>query len=127
MMFLDGDNPAMDGDMRIVINGVVSDFVTNAPISDIKVTFSAYAENSLSVLPIASTTVMTNSQGIYTIEMFGFSDPVTCTVTAESTDHTADEYETMTNKIVVNWSGTSFNADTRTFYVNDCNFQMKKN
>ncbi len=127
MAFLGEDPNILDGDMTIVINGIASDVVTNAPISDIKVTFSAFAENSLSVLPIVSTTVHTDSKGIYTIEVFGFSDPVTCTLTAESTDKTADKYETMTNKIVVNWSGNSFDEASRTFYVNDCNFQMKKN
>jgi hypothetical protein len=127
MAFLGDEESAMDGDLTLVITGVVSDVVTNAPISDIKITFSAFAENSLSVLPIASTTATTDSKGIYTVEIFGFAKPVTCSLTAASTDQTADEYVTMTNKIFVNWSGSSFDNTSRTFYVNDCNFQMKKN
>ena len=127
MAFLSDEEAAMDGDLTLVITGVVSDVVTNAPVSDIKVTFSAFAENSLSVLPMISTNATTDSKGIYTVEVFGFSAPVTCTLTAESTELTANEYETMTNKIVVNWSGSSFDNASRTFYVNDCNFQMKKN
>lgn len=127
MAFLGDEEAAMDGDLTLVITGVVSDVKTNEPVSDIKVTFSAFAENSLSVLPMTSMTATTDSKGIYTVEIFGFSKPVTCTLTATSTDQTADEYETMTNKIVVNWRGSSFDNANRTFYVNDCNFQMKKN
>lgn len=127
MVFLDGDDPSMDGDMTLVINGVVSDFDTNAPLPDMKVTFSAFAENSISVLPLVSTTATTDSKGIYTFEIFGFSEPVTCTVTAESKEQTANGYKSLTNKIVVNWRGNSFDPYKRTFYVNDCNFQMKKN
>lgn len=127
MAFLGDEEAAMDGDLTLVITGVVSDVVTNAPVSDINVTFSAFAENSLSVLPMTSMTATTDSKGIYTVEIFGFSRPVTCTLTATSTDQTADEYETMTNKIVVNWRGSSFDNASSTFYVNDCNFQMKKN
>ena len=127
MAFLGDQEAALNGNKTIVINGVVSDVVTNSPIPDMKITFSAYGENSLSVMPLVSTVTTTDDNGIYTVEVFGFSDPVTCTVTAESTDETANEYETLTNKIVVTWSGTSYEAYTRTFYVNDCNFQMKKN
>ena len=127
MAFLGDEEAAMDGDLTLVITGVVSDVMTNEPVSDINVTFSAFAENSLSVLPMTSMTATTDSKGIYTVEIFGFSRPVTCTLTATSTDQTADEYETMTNKIVVNWRGSSFDNTSRTFYVNDCNFQMKKN
>ena len=36
--FLGDEESAMDGDLTLVITGVVSDVVTNAPISDIKIT-----------------------------------------------------------------------------------------
>ncbi len=122
----DKEDP-LDGNLKIVVNGVISDVATNAPISDIKVTFSAFAENSPSVLPLISKTVHTDSKGVYTVEALGFSGPVTCTLTAESTEQTVAQYETMTNKIVATCSGNSLDSSSNTFVVNDCNFQMKKN
>lgn len=125
--FLFDDGTTVDGDKKIVVTGVVSDVVTNKPIQDITITFSAFAKNSISVLPLISKTVQTDEDGVYIIESQGFNKPVTCTITAESTEQTADSYKSMENKIVVTWSGNSFDPYTRTFYVNDCNFQMEKN
>ena len=125
--FLGDETPSLDGDMKIIVTGVASDVDTSKPLPNVLVTFSAFAENSLSVLPLISKTVSTDSKGVYTVEAFGFSQPVTCTLTAESTDETPGEYKTMTNKIVVKWSGNSYDGFTKTFYVNDCNFQMEKN
>ena len=123
LAFLNDDEPVLDGDFKIVVNGVASDAATNVPLTGIKVTFSAFAENSPSVLPVISKTVYTDSRGIYSVEAIGFSDPVTCTITAESTEGTAD-FESMTNKVVVAWHGNSFDSESGTFYVNECNFQM---
>ena len=124
---LNDEEESLDGNLKIVVNGVVSDVVTNAPISDIKITFSAFAENSPSVLPLISKTVNTDGKGVYTVEATGFTGPVTCTLTAESMEDATVKYETMTNKIVVaSNNGTTLDADSNTFVVNDCNFQMKK-
>ena len=121
MALLNDEESALDGDHRIIVTGVASDVATNKPLTDITVTFSAFAENSLSVLPLASKTVTTDSKGVYTVEAFGFSEPVTCTLTAEG-----EGYAAMANKIVVTWTGSTFDSTSKTFYVNDCNFQMKK-
>ena len=66
------------------------------------------------------------SSDLYTIEASGFSGPVTCMVTAESPEDADVKYETVTNKVVVTWSGNSFDAESNTAYVNECNFQMRK-
>lgn len=115
-----------EGNLKLTVNGVVSDVASNLPLSGMKITLSAYAENSPSLLPDANKTVFTDSKGVYTIEAAGFSGPVTCMVTAESPEETDVRYETVTNKVVVTWSGNSFDAETNTAYVNECNFQMKK-
>lgn len=122
LAFLSDDEAHLDGNLKIVVNGVVSDVATNAPLTDVEITFSAYAENTLSILPLLSKTVSTNSKGEYTVEAYGFSEPVTCSMTAAGND----EYKQMENKIVVTWSGNSFDERNDTFYVNDCNFQMEK-
>ena len=124
--FLGGEDSNLDGDLTIIVSGVASDVATNAPLTGIKVTFAAYpADNSLSVLPLTNKTVYTDGNGVYTVEVKGFSENVTCTLTAESTAQNETAYETMTNKILVNWNGNSFDQSKGRFVVNDCNFQMK--
>jgi hypothetical protein len=115
----DDEEAAMDGEFKIVVNGVASDAKTNTPLTGTKVTFNAFPENSISVLPLISKTAYTDSKGIYNIEVEGFSEPVRCTLTAET-----DEFCTMTNKLLVTWCGNSFDYRSNTFYVNECNFQM---
>lgn len=126
LAFLNDEDAELDGNLKIVINGVVSDVVTNASLEDILVTFSAFAENSPSVMPLISKTAYTDSNGIYRIEVSGFSDAITCVLTAESTDRSEMHYQLQENKIVVTWSGNTYDSTNRIFYVNDCNFQMKK-
>mgnify|MGYP003288395037 FL=1 len=125
MALLNDEEAALNGEFTITVNGVVSNVVTNAPLEGMKITFEAFDENSLSVMPLISLTDVTDSKGVYTIKAKGFSDPVTCIITAESTEETG-QYETMTNKVVVTWSGNSFDPESKTFFVNDCNFQMKR-
>lgn len=126
LALLSDESEKLDGDLKIVVTGVASDVVSNTPLTGIKITFSAYKENSISILPLASQTVYTNSDGIYTIQVEGFSEAITCTITAESIEQDEVEYEEITSKIVVTWSGDSFDEETGTFFVNDCNFQLKK-
>ena len=123
---LNDEETVLDGEFAIVVNGVVSDVVSNAPIKDIQVTFSAFATNSLSVMPLISKTVSTKSDGTYSFKVFGFSDPVTCKITAMSKEDAENRYETMTNEVVVTWECNSYDPDSKTFFVNDCNFQMEK-
>lgn len=126
LALLSDESEKLDGDLKIVVTGVASDVISNTPLTGIKITFSAYKENSISILPLASQTVYTNSDGIYTIQAEGFSEAITCTITAESIEQDEVQYEEITSKIVVTWSGDSFDEETGTFFVNDCNFQLKK-
>ena len=127
MVLLDRqEDTPKEGNLKLTVNGVVSDITSNRPLSGMKITLSAYAENSPSLLPDANKTVFTDSKGVYTIEASGFSGPVTCMVTAESPEDADVKYETVTNKVVVTWSGNSFDAESNTAYVNECNFQMRK-
>lgn len=125
MALLNDEEAHLDGEFTITVNGIVSNVVTNAPLKGIKITFEAFDEGSLSVMPLITLSDMTDSKGVYTITAKGFSDPVTCMITAESTEETG-QYETLTNKVVATWSGNSFDPESKTFFVNDCNFQMKR-
>ena len=117
-----GEDAQKIADEIVANGGVAKAYKTNEPLKGIKVTFSAYEENSISVIPLITRSVNTNPFGMYSFKVKGFSEPVTCEIKAE-----CEDYETMTNKIVVTWTGNSFDPEENTFYVNDCNFQMKKN
>lgn len=124
--FLGGDDPSLDGELTIAVSGVASDVTTNVTLTGIKVTFAAYpADNSISILPLTTKTVYTDSNGVYTVEVKGLSGNLSCTLTAESTGQNETQYESMTNKILVSWTGNSFDSKKGMFVVNDCNFQMK--
>lgn len=125
LILLDDDTDVqLKDNLKLTVNGVVSDVESNLPIPGIKITLEAFAENTPTILPDATKTVHTDENGVYTIEASGFSGTITCTLTAESPEDAAVKYETVTNKVVVTWDGSSFDATDNTAYVNDCNFQM---
>lgn len=115
-----------EDNLKLTVNGVVSDIASNLPISGVKITLEAHAENTPTLLPDATKTVSTDENGVYTIEASGFSGTITCTLTAESPEDAAVKYETVTNKVVVTWEGSSFDEESNTAYVNECNFQMSR-
>ena len=123
MALLNDEESSLNGEYTIVVNGIVSDVASNDPLLNFRITFTAYAENSLSVMPLITKTAYTDARGAYNFKISGFSEPVTCEIKAECPEKTA-QYEPMTNKIMVTWSGSSFDPDQKTFFVNDCNFQM---
>lgn len=124
--FLDGEESNLDGNLKIIVSGAASDVVSNTPLTGIKVTFAAYpADNTISILPLTTKTVYTDGNGIYRVEVMGFSENITCTLTAESTEQNETGYETLSNRLHVTWNGNSFDQSKNTFIVNDCNFQMK--
>lgn len=125
-MFLDDNGSTLEGEYKLVMSGIVSEAGSSKPISGIKITFSAFKENSISVLPLMTKTVYTDGKGIYNLEAGGFSEAIRCTITAESTKQNDIAYENMSQDIVVTWSGDSFDEKNSTFFVNNCNFQMIK-
>jgi hypothetical protein len=120
------ETSAPKDNLKVIVNGVVSDIASNSIITGIKITFSAYTDDTTADPPLVTKTVYTDSNGIYTVEADGFSDSITCIITAESTSQNQTQYETVTNKVVVTWSGSSFNPEENTFFANECNFQMKQ-
>lgn len=123
-----GENESLQkGDLKIIVSGVASDVTTNSPLTGIKITFDAYpASNTHNIIPLATKTVYTDSNGVYTVEVGGFSENITCTLTAECTNQNQIKYEAQTNRVHVSWNGLSFDQSKGVFVVNDCNFQLKK-
>lgn len=114
------------GEYNIVISGLVSDIASNTAIQDIQIIFEAFASNDISILPVESKTVKSDSRGIYLIEAKGFSEPITCRLCAESPQGAEVKYRSEVNEIVVTWKEESFDKETNTLYVNDHNFQLTK-
>lgn len=65
----------------------------------------------------------TNSQGYFTITSNGFSNPVSCTITTEDP---SGIYESEQQEMNISWQGISYDKYNRCFYVNDCNFYLRK-
>ena len=72
---------------------------------------------------LVSRTVYTDNRGRFELTEGGFQQKITCRVTAEDQ---SGVYESATQEMVVSWNGTSYNSQTRTSYVNDVNFYLKK-
>ena len=109
----------------ILISGTVSELKSGTPLSGIKVTLEAYGQTARTK-PNLTTSVYSNSNGIYEILAEGFTEPIRCTITAASTDLESLPYESASQEINVNWTGTSYDNKKGTFFANDCNFQLTR-
>lgn len=122
---LDNAKDPEQSDLTIVVAGSVSDIKTNTPLNGIRITLKTYPLDSRSKAA-ATIAVYSDSNGIYTIESTGYSEAVRCVITADSPDMEALPYESASQEININWTGTSFDSKTGTFFANDCDFKLNK-
>ena len=111
-----------DGTGTIIITGTVSEAAVNTPIEGIKLIFEAYKPASHSNEPITAINAYTDSQGTFSITAEGFTSAVTGIIT---TDH--PDYKNVSKQVMITWKGTSYDPETRTFFVNNCDFHIEKN
>lgn len=126
LALLNDETVSLDGECRVIVTGVVSDVADNTPVTGAKITFSAYPNNTLYPLPLVTKTVYSDSKGIYSVDAIGFEEEITCKVTAEGPEDSKIEYKKMTSELLIPWKGAAYDEESCTFFVNDCNFQMKK-
>ena len=108
----------------ILITGAVMDAQSGQALENITIHLRAYPQDSPDASPIIIDEVHTNSNGEYTVQIYGdFHEPLLCTL---STQDSKDTYETKTNQVIISWSGTSFDKSSGTFVINDCSFQLNK-
>ena len=112
-----GTNEGLYVETNIVINGTVSESGSGLPVEGVKLLLKGY-NSGISVLSQDS---YTDSQGRFNIKAGYVNKPIKCMV---STEH--PEYSGMQKEILIKWSGTSFDSETTTFYVNDCDFHIER-
>jgi hypothetical protein len=109
------------GSGTVVISGTISDTDTKQPLENVNMDFQAFDSRNSEFRPDYNQKVSTDSKGFFRITATGFTSSITCIVTAE-----AEGYNKEQKEVHINWSGTSFDEETATFYVNDCDFHLKK-
>lgn len=108
------------GSHKIILSGIVVDKDTNAPLEDIKITFSMYDQaNPVSASLVKN--VYTDNKGVYNISIETRPKKSRCTLYAESPD---SGYVSSIQEINILWSGTSYDQNSGIFFVNNCNFQL---
>ena len=109
----------LDGDFTVVINGTVSVAATGEPLEGVQITFKAIDTNRSKEL--ISRNIYTDSNGSYMIESEGFNSPLKCII-----DVTHPDYNSIMKTILVNWNSSSYDDETNTFFVNECDFHLEK-
>lgn len=117
------NEPADKVSYTIVVSGTASDKAEGTPLQDIEITLYAAETTAAGEVVIKTTEVCTNSEGRYTLTMSGFTEPISCTITAADPHNV---YVTSQQELRISWSGTSFDEYTGYFYVNDCDFYLAK-
>ena len=113
--FLDAGLNGEEG--TLIICGLVVDKDDNKPLKGIEMTFQCSEEG------IGKITVHTDEKGMYNIECQGLTEAVGGYVSARDSE---GRYRDSTREIVVMWIGDEFNAQTNTFFLNDCNFALQR-
>ena len=114
----DYSNPS---DKDVIINGTVSEISTRQPIEGVKIAFMAYSSYGRTDGPVLSLNAYTDSRGTFNLKAEEIGAAVKCILTTEH-----PEYSGIEKEIIINWTGTSYDAESRTFYVNDCDFHLQR-
>ncbi len=109
-------------ELSITVTGTTSDVETNRPIKGIKLTMYALEIDNYESL-FTSETVYTDDSGKFIIKMTGFRNPASFRIKAEDPE---GKYEAGLLEIpLVTWD-SSYSFSNGTFYINECDFHMKK-
>lgn len=111
------------GTYTVVVSGTASIKETTLPCEGIKITLHAAESIINGTGEVRTMTVYTDNRGRFTLTAEGFTRDISCTVTANDIKGI---YAYGRQDLNIFWKGTSFDAATGTFYVNDCDFFMEK-
>ena len=110
----------LSGEGTLIVSGIISDQDTATPLKDITVTYKAYSSKGRL---LETKTAYSSGEGIYTVETQGYTSEINCILTASDAQGSYSESQIELN---IDWNGPSFNEETNTFVVNNCNFYLKK-
>lgn len=116
-------NPEFDGTYTVVVSGTASEKSTSTPLEGIKITLHAAEPIVNNSGEIRTMTVYTDNRGRFTLTAEGFTREISCTITS---DDMKGIYEYGRQDMKIYWKGSSYDARTGTFYVNDCDFYLEK-
>ena len=107
-------------DKTVIINGTVSEINSRQPIEGVKIAFTAYSRDGRTGQPVSSITAYTDSRGAFKLKAEKIGTAGTCTLVSEH-----PEYSGVEKEIIINWTGPSYNPESRIFYINDCDFHLE--
>lgn len=110
----------LEGEGTVVISGIVSDKTSISPLKDMKIVYEAYTTKGKL---IDTKTVYSSSDGTYTVESSGYTSEIRCVLKASDS---SKSYANGKIELQVDWNGSPYNKEVRTFVVNDCNIYMRK-
>lgn len=122
--FSDHDLATGKQQKNLFISGVAVDIATGKPIEEIQITMTATELYDSHEGRVVTKSTYTNNFGLYTIAAEGFSEPLTCVVKAE--DPNGIYLPATSQEVMVSWQGMAYDAASKTFFVNECNFYMEK-
>lgn len=109
-------------EVSLMISGTVSDMTSDKPIENVEIIFEAYVGKNKKK-PFISSNSFTDGKGIYSIKTDGYTSPnVRCMIT---TQH--EEYISVQKELIINLTDISYDEQTSTCFINDCNIHLEKN
>ena len=105
----------------VIINGTVSEITTRQPIEGVKIAFIAYSKSGRTDEPVSSINAYTDSRGTFNLKAEEIGTAVKCILTTEHPGYSGVEKE-----IIINWTGPSYDPESKIFYVNDCDFHLAR-
>ena len=109
-------------EVSLVISGTVSDMTSDKPIKNVELIFEAFVSNDMKN-PIINRSSYTDSKGTFSIKTDGYTySSVRCLIT---TKH--EEYISVQKELIVNLTEISYDEQTATCFINDCNIHLEKN
>ena len=114
---------------KLEVSGYVFDKNTQRPLKDIMISLSSYDEKDVGMkFPISNDTVYTSSKGAYIVSSISLPEMSFFGVSAADTvvNRAGGRYATMTNKMYIDFSGQSFDEETGTAYVYNCDFYLEQ-
>ncbi len=114
--------PTEDG-YSITVTGTASDIESKLPIEEIRITLKAMEQAADGKTRESEMSAYTDNSGKFAIVMSGFRSPTSFTIYAEDPQNI---YQKATHEIpLVTW-GYDYSYSGGTFFVNGCDFHLKR-